>query len=251
MKAIVCNRYGSPDVLELAEIDKPVVGDDEVLVRVHAAAVNPADWHVMRGLPYVARMIFGLRKPRPAVLASDIAGQVEAVGKNATRFGPGDEVFGRTRTSHRPDRPAAVDTGGCAEYACVSGGLAGAETGQRAWSGLHPVRAEAKRRRHLEMTGLTGAPPRTLSISSAGWGTGEGWCDTCTGFARWASPRAPSGSGPPGWGGRARGWRCRWAGHLSHCCPRRTECGRPAPRPARSEWGRDHDRAARACRRGC
>ena len=119
MKAIVYNRYGSPDVLELAEIDKPVVGDDEVLVRVHAAAVNPADWHVMRGLPYVARMIFGLRKPRPAVLASDIAGQVEAVGKNATRFGPGDEVFGRTRTSHRPDRPAAVDTGGCAEYACV------------------------------------------------------------------------------------------------------------------------------------
>ena len=120
MKAIVYHRYGSPDVLELAEIDKPVVRDDEVLVRVHAAAINPADWHVVRGLPYIARMIFGLRKPRPAVLASDMAGQVEAVGKNVTRFGPGDEVFGRTRTAHRPDRPAAVDTGGCAEYACVS-----------------------------------------------------------------------------------------------------------------------------------
>ena len=121
MKAIVYDRYGSPDVLELAEIDKPVVRDDEVLVRVHAAAVNPADWHFMRGLPYIARMIFGLRKPRkPTVLASDMAGQVEAVGKNVTRFRPGDEVFGRTRTAHRPDRPAAVDTGGCAEYACVS-----------------------------------------------------------------------------------------------------------------------------------
>ena len=120
MKAIVYHRYGSPDVLELAEIDKPVASDGEVLVRVHAAAVNPADWHVLRGLPYIARVIFGLRKPRPAVLASDIAGQVEAVGKNATRFSPGDDVFGRTRTSHRPDRPMAVDTGGCAEYACVS-----------------------------------------------------------------------------------------------------------------------------------
>ena len=120
MKAIVYDRYGSPDVLELAEIDKPVVRDDEVLVRVHAAAVNPADWHFMRGLPYIARMIFGWRKPRPTVLASDMAGQVEAVGKNVMRFGPGDEVFGRTRTAHRPDRPAAVDTGGCAEYACVS-----------------------------------------------------------------------------------------------------------------------------------
>jgi NADPH:quinone reductase-like Zn-dependent oxidoreductase len=120
VKAIVYRRYGSPDVLELAEIDKPVISDGEVLVRVRAAAVNPADWHVMRGLPYIARMIFGLRKPRPAVLASDIAGQVEAVGQNAAQFSPGDEVFGRTRTSHRPDRPAAVDTGGCAEYACVS-----------------------------------------------------------------------------------------------------------------------------------
>ncbi len=120
MKAIVYRRYGPPDVLDLAEIDMPITGDGEVLVRVHAAAVNPADWHIMRGLPYIARMIFGLRAPRPAVLASDIAGQVEAVGKKARRFSPGDEVFGRTRTAHRPDRPAPVDTGGCAEYACVS-----------------------------------------------------------------------------------------------------------------------------------
>ena len=119
MRAIVYDRYGSPDVLELAEIDKPVVRDDEVLVRVHAAAVNPADWHFMRGLPYIARVILGWRRPRPTVLASDMAGQVEAVGANVTQFRPGDEVFGRTRTAHRPDRPAAVDPGGCAEYACV------------------------------------------------------------------------------------------------------------------------------------
>ena len=124
MKAVVYDTYGSPDVLELAEIDEPVVRDDQVLVRVRAASVNPADWHFMRGLPYLVRMINGLRKPRKAtVLGSDMAGQVEAVGKNVTRFRPGDEVFGRTRAAHRPDRRAAVATGGCAEYACVSDDL--------------------------------------------------------------------------------------------------------------------------------
>ena len=120
MKAIVYGRYGSPDVLELTDIDQPVVRDDQVLVRVRAASVNPADWHFIRGLPYLVRMINGLRKPRkPTVLASDMAGQVEAVGKNVTRFRPGDQVFGRTRAAHRPDRRAAVAAGGCAEYACV------------------------------------------------------------------------------------------------------------------------------------
>ena len=120
MKAIVYGTYGSPDVLELTDIDQPVVRDDQVLVRVRAASVNPADWRFMRGLPYLVRMINGLRKPRKAtVLASDMAGQVEAAGKNVTRFRPGDQVFGRTRAAHRPDRHATVATGGCAEYACV------------------------------------------------------------------------------------------------------------------------------------
>jgi NADPH:quinone reductase-like Zn-dependent oxidoreductase len=124
MKAVVYSRYGSPDVLEFTEIDQPVVNDDQVLVRVHAASLNPADWHFMRGLPYLVRMINGLRKPRKAtVLAGDLAGQVEAVGTNVTRFRPGDEVFGRTRAAHRPDPRAAVATGGCAEYACVSADL--------------------------------------------------------------------------------------------------------------------------------
>lgn len=94
MKAIVQEKYGSPDVLELKEIDKPVVKDDEVLVRVHAAAVNPADWHTMRGTPYIARMVFGLLRPKGKVRGTDVAGHVEAVGKNVTQLQAGDEVFG-------------------------------------------------------------------------------------------------------------------------------------------------------------
>jgi len=120
MKAVVYGRYGSPDVLELTEIDQPMARDDQILVGVRAASLNPADWHFMRGLPYLVRMINGLRKPRKAtVLGSDLAGQVEAVGKNVTQFRQGDEVFGRTRAGHRPDPRAEVATGGCAEYACV------------------------------------------------------------------------------------------------------------------------------------
>jgi NADPH:quinone reductase-like Zn-dependent oxidoreductase len=69
VKAIVRDRYGSPDVLELTDIDKPEPGDDEVLLRVHAASVNPADWHILRGAPYIARMQFGVRKPKDRVLA--------------------------------------------------------------------------------------------------------------------------------------------------------------------------------------
>jgi len=97
MKAIVQDRYGPPDVLELRAIDKPVVKDDEVLVRVRAAAVNIADWHLMRGVPYVMRAVSGLRKPRRAVPGLDIAGQVEAAGRNVKQFRLGDEVFGWCR----------------------------------------------------------------------------------------------------------------------------------------------------------
>jgi NADPH:quinone reductase-like Zn-dependent oxidoreductase len=95
MKAIVQYAYGSPDVLELKEIDKPPVGDDEVLVRVRAASVNPVDWHTMQGKPFVVRLAgYGLRKPKNAFLGTDVAGLVEAVGKNVTKVRPGDEVFG-------------------------------------------------------------------------------------------------------------------------------------------------------------
>jgi NADPH:quinone reductase-like Zn-dependent oxidoreductase len=95
MKAIVRYEYGSPDVLELKDIEKPGIGDGEVLVRVHAAGVDRGVWHIMTGLPYPIRLAgYGLRAPKNPVIGMDLAGVVEAVGKNVTRFRPGDEVFG-------------------------------------------------------------------------------------------------------------------------------------------------------------
>jgi NADPH:quinone reductase-like Zn-dependent oxidoreductase len=109
MKAIVQNEYGSPDVFELKEIDKPVVKDDEVLVRVHAAALHAGDVFAMRGVPYLVRMSAGWPKPKNYVPGYDVAGHVETVGKNVEQFQPGDEVFGAC-------------TGTCAEYACAAEG---------------------------------------------------------------------------------------------------------------------------------
>jgi NADPH:quinone reductase-like Zn-dependent oxidoreductase len=95
MKAIVQERYGSADVLELREIDRPTAGDDEVLVRVRAASLHPDVWHAMKGVPFVLRIMgSGLRKPKNVVPGTDLAGIVESVGRNVTRFKPGDEVFG-------------------------------------------------------------------------------------------------------------------------------------------------------------
>jgi NADPH:quinone reductase-like Zn-dependent oxidoreductase len=94
MQALVYERYGLPEVLELHEVDKPAVADDEVLVRVHAASVNPVDWHTMTGTPYLVRLEAGLRKPKREVLGVDFAGTVERIGRNVTRLQPGDEVFG-------------------------------------------------------------------------------------------------------------------------------------------------------------
>ena len=101
MKAIVQERYGSPDVLELREIDRPDVEDDEVLVRVRAASVHADVWHAVHGVPYVLRIMgSGLRAPKHHVPGTDLAGQVESVGRNVTRFRPGDEVFGQTLTAN-------------------------------------------------------------------------------------------------------------------------------------------------------
>ena len=94
MKAIVQDAYGSPNILKLADINKPEPGDNEVLVRVHAAGVDRGVWHLMTGLPYLTRLAFGLRAPKTPVPGMDLAGVVEAVGKDASRFAPGDEVFG-------------------------------------------------------------------------------------------------------------------------------------------------------------
>ena len=93
MKAIVAARYGPPDVLELREVDKPVIEDHQVLVRVHASCVNPADWYRVTG-PWFARIPGGLRKPKLTKVGTDLAGRVEVVGKDVTEFRPGDEVFG-------------------------------------------------------------------------------------------------------------------------------------------------------------
>jgi NADPH:quinone reductase-like Zn-dependent oxidoreductase len=95
MKAIIRHEYGSADVLALEEVDKPIVQDNDVLVRVHAASVHAGDWHLMRGTPFLIRLIFGgLLKPKIKILGCDAAGRVEAVGKNVVQFQVGDEVFG-------------------------------------------------------------------------------------------------------------------------------------------------------------
>jgi NADPH:quinone reductase-like Zn-dependent oxidoreductase len=97
MKAIVQPRFGSPDVLQFVDTDRPEIGPDDVLVRVHAAALNPYDWHIMRGDPYVARLMgtVGLTRPKPRVAGVDGAGTVQAVGANVRGLRPGDEVLGR------------------------------------------------------------------------------------------------------------------------------------------------------------
>jgi len=107
MKAIVYRRYGQPEVLELAEVEKPVPADDEVLIRIRAAALNPLDGHLMRGRPYAARLASGLRRPKHSRPGVDVAGEVEAVGRDVSRFGPGDKVFGACR-------------GALAEYGCAN-----------------------------------------------------------------------------------------------------------------------------------
>ncbi len=94
IKAVVYCDYGAPDVLKLVDIEKPVPADDQLLVRVHAAAANPLDWHYIRGTPYIMRIETGLRRPRELRLGVDFAGTVESVGKGVTRFKPGDEIFG-------------------------------------------------------------------------------------------------------------------------------------------------------------
>jgi NADPH:quinone reductase-like Zn-dependent oxidoreductase len=107
VKAILYHRYGPPDVLAYKEIEKPTPKDDEVLIKVRAASVNPVDWHFMRGTPYFLRMMAGLREPKMTRLGTDVAGEVEAVGRKVAQFKAGDEVFGTCR-------------GSLSEYACTA-----------------------------------------------------------------------------------------------------------------------------------
>ena len=109
MKAVVFTRYGTSEVLELRELPKPTPGDGEVLVRVRAVSVNDWDWQALQGIPFVNRLTFGLRRPKRQILGSDIAGRIEALGKNVQRFHLGDEVFG----------DLSGRWGGFAEYVCA------------------------------------------------------------------------------------------------------------------------------------
>jgi NADPH:quinone reductase-like Zn-dependent oxidoreductase len=106
MKAAICTAYGSPDVVQIWDVEKPAPKDDEVLIKVRAASLNPADWHIKRGQPRLVRLITGLGKPRDGRIGFDVAGEIETVGRNVTEFKPGDEVFGSCQ-------------GAFAEYACA------------------------------------------------------------------------------------------------------------------------------------
>jgi NADPH:quinone reductase-like Zn-dependent oxidoreductase len=159
MKAIVQDQYGSPDVLQLKDIDKPIVEDDEVLVRVHAAGVNIADWHFLTGTPYVLRMVAGLFKPKQEVPGLDVSGEVEAVGRDVKQFRSGDEVFGWCK-------------GAFAEHACAResnfllkpAGLTfeqSAAVGDSAFTALIAVRDQGKVR-----------PGQTVLVNGASGGVG-------------------------------------------------------------------------------
>ncbi len=110
MKAIVQTEYGSPEVLSLKEVDQPIVSNAKVLVRIHATSVHAGDWHLMRGTPWLVRLMFGFFKPKTQILGTDMAGIVEAIGSEVTQFKPGDRVFGDLSES---------GFGGFAEYVCV------------------------------------------------------------------------------------------------------------------------------------
>jgi NADPH:quinone reductase-like Zn-dependent oxidoreductase len=110
MKAIVFTQYGSPDVLQLKDVEKPEPKDNQVLIKIHAAAANPADWHLMRAEPFLARFANGLLRPKNTKLGADVAGRIEAVGQNVTQFHIGDDVFGCMPLN---------ELGSFAEYVCA------------------------------------------------------------------------------------------------------------------------------------
>jgi NADPH:quinone reductase-like Zn-dependent oxidoreductase len=112
MKAIVCTKYGSPDVLQLQEVEKPTPKDDEVLIKIHAASINSRDWRMMRGNPFFIRLVpGGFLQPKNKILGGDVAGRVESVGRYVKQFKQGNEVFGYL--------PSATGRGTFAEYVCA------------------------------------------------------------------------------------------------------------------------------------
>jgi NADPH:quinone reductase-like Zn-dependent oxidoreductase len=162
MKAIVFTRYGTSEVLKLRELARPIPGDGEVLVRVHAASINDWDWGILQGVPLMNRLMFGLRRPKKQVLGSDIAGQIEALGTNAKRFRRGDAVFG----------DLTGRWGGFAEYVC-----AGEETLAPMPAGLTFEEAAAiPQAAMLAVQGLRDkgrlGQSQTLLVNGAGGGVG-------------------------------------------------------------------------------
>lgn len=160
MKAVVYTEYGSPDVLQLKEVTKPTLADDEILIKIHAASVNRSDWEGLRGTPLYARF-GGLRRPSRPVLGSDIAGRVEVVGANHKRFQPGDEVFGETLER----------MGGFAEYVCVRGKAMALKPAGMTFEEVAAIPQAAV----IALQGLRGKvqPGQKVLINGAGGGAGS------------------------------------------------------------------------------
>lgn len=169
MKAIIQDRYGSPDDLELREVEEPVVGDDEVLVRVRAASIHPDVWHVVYGRPYLLRLMgAGVLRPRNAIPGTDVAGIVESVGNKVTRFRPGNAVFGETITAHQWGNGGAY-----AEYVAVSQDLLALKPDNIAFEQAASVPTSG----YIALMNLRDrdrlGPGRTVLINGAGGGVGS------------------------------------------------------------------------------
>lgn len=200
MKKMVLDRYGSSDVLELRDVELPQTDSHSVLIRVRAAALNPYDWHLMMGLPYLIRLQSGLRRPRISGIGADLAGQVAAVGREVTRVRPGDEVFGSVG---RLAGTTLLDTGAVAEYVSVP------EDAVRP----RPVRLTAEEAAGMAMAGTTAL---WACAMPAGFDRGS----TCSSTGHpGASARSPSRSPSP-WGRRSPASAAPATSH---------SCGRSAP----------------------
>jgi NADPH:quinone reductase-like Zn-dependent oxidoreductase len=179
MKAIVQDRYGTADVLELKDIDEPVVGGDDVLLRVLAASAFIGDWHIMTGLPYLGRLVIGLRAPKARVRGQDVAGRVEAVGERVTRFQPGDEVFGTCHGSFaeyataRPDKIAPKPANLTFEQAATV-----PSTGTTALQGLSNIRKVQPGHKVLIIGAAGGVGSFAVQIAKAFGAHVTGVCST-------------------------------------------------------------------------
>ena len=168
MKAVVRDRYGSADVLQLRDVDVPEVGVDDVLVRVHAAGIDRGAWHIMAGLPYLIRLVgYGVRRPKAAGLGSEVAGVVEGVGAQVTGLRPGDSVYGTARASFaeyslaRPDRLARMPAA-CTRTSTSSTPTSGTSTSLSCRTSAEPYRSRTMafivRPRVAEAVAVVSAP---------------------------------------------------------------------------------------------